>query len=277
MRAASSGPKHRRPSRRRTAALAAAAAVLLLAAAAGLAAVIHSGGGVACSSSQRTFVPAYFYASSTWKQATQSRPRPGYLILDISGTGAGSAPDPHFRAVVRQAQAAGIAVLGYSSTAGGSRPLSAVEQDVRHYRAWYGVRNIFLDVVHAVGSELPYYRALTGYVHRADPGSSVWLNPGTYPDQSYMSLGTVVVTFEGPYASYRRLHVPDWVSHYPTGRFADTVYATPASRLSAAIALSRRYHARYAYVTDGTGPNPYGALPAYWSREAAAVSSGCAS
>lgn len=67
---------------------------------------------------QDLFVPAFFYPESIWKQAAQSSPPPSVMILDISGLGAGSAPEAHFRSVVAQAQAAGVTVLGYSSKIG---------------------------------------------------------------------------------------------------------------------------------------------------------------
>ena len=66
----------------------------------------------------------------------------------------------HFQSIVKKEQAAGVTILGYSSTAYGSRPLSQIEADVRHYKAWYGVSDIFLDEVKGIRSQLPYYRKL---------------------------------------------------------------------------------------------------------------------
>jgi hypothetical protein len=180
--------------------------------------------------------------------------------------------------VVRQAKAAGITILGYSSTAYGQRPTAAVEADVRNYKAWYGVTDIFLDVVNAVSSELPYYKQLSSYIHGVNPGSAVWLNPGYYPhDQGYMSAANVLVTFEGPYAKYRSIQVPSWASRYRATRFAHTIYAASGSQLASAISLSRSRGAGYVYVTDQSGSNPYDALPSYWRSEVAAIAASCAS
>ena len=81
---------------------------------------------------------------------------------------------------------------------------------MRKYKAWYGVTNIFLDEVSSGSGQLAYYRQLADYVHSVNPGSAVMLNPGTYPDQQYMSVGDIVMVFENTYASYVNLQVPSW-------------------------------------------------------------------
>jgi hypothetical protein len=246
------------------------AVVLLLGTAVGVMAALTADGSSRC---QHAFVPAYFYAAGTWSQADKAKP--SVMILDISGLGAGSAPVPHFRSVVSQAQAAGVTVLGYSSTAYGLRPAAAVEADARDYKAWYGVTGVFLDEVQGVASELPYYRQLASYIHRVSPGAPIWLNPGGYPGQSYMSVGDVVMVFEGTYAMYRDSPVPQWASHYQPARFAQTIYATSGAQLGSAISLAWSRQAGYVYVTNRSGSNPYGALPSYWTREVAAIGADC--
>jgi hypothetical protein len=199
------------------------------------------------------------------------------MILDISGLGAGNEPDPHFRPIVRQAKTRGIKILGYISTVNGHRPAAQVEAEVRHYKAWYGVTDIFLDRVSGVEPEAAYYRQLVSYIHQFTPGSSVWLNPGQYPDQNYMAIGDVVMVFEGTYDQYLSLSVPGWADRYPASRFAHTIYATPDSGLYRVLDLATSRRAGHVYVTDDTGSNPYDRLPGYWAREDAAASAGCAS
>jgi hypothetical protein len=224
---------------------------------------------------QRTFVPAFFYASGIWQQAADTKPVPSYMILDISGTGAGSGPVAHFQSIVKQERAAGVTILGYSSTGYGLRSLSLVEADVRHYKAWYGVTDMFLDEVRGIKSQLPYYRRLAQYIYGANPGSSIWINPGDYPDPSYMKVSNVVMAFEGPYAAYHDVIVPSWAFGYNPDRFANTIYATRGSQVASALSLSRSRNAGYVYVTDGTGGNPYSGLPSYWSTEDSDVTQGC--
>ena len=190
--------------------------------------------------------------------------------------GAGTAPVPHFQALVAKAHAAGINILGYSSTEYGQRPAAEVEADVRNYKAWYHVNGMFLDLTASTTGELGYYQSLASFIHSSIPQSVIWLNPGDFPAQGYMSVGDVVMVFEGSYAGDRQLQVPGWVSHYDPSRFVNVVYATSGSDLASAVSLAGTRGAGYLYVTDLPGsPNPYNALPSYWSQEVAAVAAGC--
>jgi Spherulation-specific family 4 len=221
-------------------------------------------------------VPAYFYSSSVWAQAYGSNPAPENMILDISGTGAGDAPDAHFASLVRAAKAKGVTVLGYISTVDGQRPLSEVEQEVRNYKSWYGVTSIFLDRVSGQQAQLSYYQQMASYIHGYNRGSAVWMNPGIYPDQAYMSVGDVVMVFEGTYAQYVSAQVPSWASDYPSSKFAHTIYDTPSSSLASALKLAQSRNAGHVYITDASGDNPYDVLPSYWAQEtSAANTSGC--
>jgi hypothetical protein len=231
--------------------------------------------GAANSACQSVVVPAYFSPGAGWTRADDSRPVPRVMILDITGIGAGTAPEGRFQAAVRRAQAAGIEVMGYSATDYGGRPAASVEADVRNYAAWYHVTDIFLDESASGSGQLGYYRGLADYIHRMSPGSTVMLNPGTYPDRQYMSIGDIVMVYENSYANFGDLQVPSWVRDYPAARFAFAIYATPGSRLAGAIALSRERHAGYVYVTDGTRPDPYSSLPGYWSSENAIIAAEC--
>ncbi|MBO0823131.1 MAG: spherulation-specific family 4 protein [Actinobacteria bacterium] len=220
-------------------------------------------------------IPAYFYPGAEWTRVDHDRPVPKIVIMDPAGPGAGNLPDPKYQKAVRQAQAAGITILGYADTSYSMRPVSAVEADVRNYKAWYRVTSIFLDQVASSSEQLPYYRKLASYIHGANPGSAVMLNPGTYPAQQYMSVGDILVVFENTYASYANLPVPAWTRRYPAARFAHIVYATSGPRLTDALALAARRHAGYVYVTDGSGSQRYGSLPGYWGREKA-ITARCA-
>jgi glutathione peroxidase-family protein len=198
------------------------------------------------------------------------------MILNITGTGAGTAAVPHFQSLVKRAEKAGITVLGYSSTEYGQRPAAQVEADAKNYKAWYKVNGMFLDLTANGRGELGYYKKLASYIHTVNPGSVIWLNVGAYPARGYMSVGNVVVAFEGSYASYRGQQVPSWTSHYRARRFADVIYATPASDLAGAVSLSKHRRIGSLFVTNLAGsPDPYSALPSYWSKEVSDVAAGC--
>jgi hypothetical protein len=228
------------------------------------------------SACQNVTVPAYFYPGPGWTRADDSRPVPAIMILDITGIGAGTSPDHAYQVAVKQAQAAGIEIMGYSATYYAKRSVAAVEADVRDYKAWYGVTDVFLDQVSSGAQEVAYYRELTDYVHRLSHGSTVMLNPGTYPNRAYMSVGDIVLVYEDSYTNLLALQAPRWIRDYPPDKFAFVIYATPRSDLASAIRLSRKWRAGYVYVTNGTQPDPYSSLPGYWAAEDATIAAGCA-
>jgi Spherulation-specific family 4 len=224
---------------------------------------------------QQLLIPAYFYPGPNWTKAIRSRPIPNLMILDITSSGAGSTPNRVYQAEIKRAETAGITILGYADTNYGSRPVGAVEADVRHYRSWYDVTSIFLDEVASGGGQVGYYRKLSDYIHGLDGGSLVMLNPGTYPAQAYMSIGDVVLAYEGTYADYLQLRVPGWARHYPAASFAYVIYSTPRPQLRNVIRSALSRGAGYLYVTNGSGTGRYDTLPAYWAAENARVAANC--
>jgi hypothetical protein len=212
-------------------------------------------------------LPAYF---SDWSAVFADKPVPADLILNPStGIDAGTAPDPGFQTQVRQAQAAGITVLGYTSTNNAKYSMAQLEASVRHYKQWYGVTHIYLDVVLGDAAHLAYYQQIASYIHQLDGPGSVWLNPGYFPDEAYMSVGDVVDVFEGSYSQYLTAQVPSWARNYPAAKFANTIYATTAAVLPNTLKLAASRHAMHVFVTDEVLPDPYSGLPAYWSSEVA--------
>jgi Spherulation-specific family 4 len=223
---------------------------------------------------QASFVPAFFEPPD-WSRAVSDGHAPGVMILNPA-SGPGTAPDPGLRSSVRAALAAGSRVIGYIGTSYGQLPAATARGDVREYRDWYHVSGIFLDQTPTQGSgQLGYYQGLAGYIRGVIPGADIWINPGSAPARGYMSLGGVVMIFEGTWAQYRGLALPAWTRDYPAARFAHTIYATPQADVASAVRLSRQRNAGYLFLTPDGGPNPYGALPAYWPLERAAVASGC--
>jgi len=260
--------------------LAAGAAIGVPTAAGAAPAAAHSTPGAAApapANCRHTFVPAYPWSSAFWTSAINSKPAPAVMILNITGTGAGTAPVPHFQALVKKAQKAGITVLGYSSTEYGDRPAAQVEADAKNYKAWYKINGMFLDLTANASNELGYYKALASYIHTVNPGSVIWLNVGAYPAQGYMSVGNVIVAFEGSFSSYQGQQVPSWTSHYRARRFADVIYATPASDLAGAVSLTKHRRVGDVFVTNLAGsPDPYSALPGYWTSEVSDVAASVA-
>jgi hypothetical protein len=222
------------------------------------------------------FVPAYFYNPALWQRADKSGTALGYVILDITGMGAGGSPSPQFQELARGARSAGIGVLGYSSTVDGQRPVSQVEADIRNYSAWYGVTGMFLDRVTGSAQQMPYYRQVASYVRATIPHAQVWMNVGTYPqDPQYLSIGSVVNVFEGSYAQFEADTIPGWAASFPAAKFAYTIVGASKADMSRVLGQLRRRGAGHVYVTDGSGDDPYSSLPGYWSDEVATARASC--
>ncbi|WP_214109301.1 spherulation-specific family 4 protein [Acrocarpospora catenulata] len=207
-----------------------------------------------------TLVPAYFHPvaqESAWRRLA-ARP-PSTIILNIAG-GPGTTRDPDFAHVLKPLHAAGVEVLGYIDTAYGARPVRELVADALRYRSWYGTSGTFLDQVSSGGDRLSHYRVATTALR---PQGRLILNPGVYPDPDYTSLGDLLVTFEGPWTSYRSVRPPSWARN--PASFCHLVHEVPA--------WARRFVERTASRLAGTGflttfrqPNPWGDLPSYYER-----------
>jgi Spherulation-specific family 4 len=223
---------------------------------------------------QQSFVPSYFYASNLWDQAFGTKPTPPVMFLNVD-SGPGTGPDSHFQQLVKSAQQDGITVLGYSSTVYATRPIGQVEAEVADYKSWYGVNGMMFDLTQGTDGALSYYQQLYNYTHSEISGAVIWLNVGAYPVASFMSVANVVMVFEGSYASFEANSPPSWVSGYARSRFAQVIYDTPAADMNAAVSTAWSRRAGNLFVTDLGEPNPYDALPSYWSAEAVAVAGQC--
>ena len=77
------------------------------------------------------------------------------------------------------------------------------------------------------------------------------------------------MTFEGPSSDYSAAleEMPDWVRQMPRRRIAHLVYGASADEATRAVEAGTG--AGYLYVTSGSLPNPWGALPRYLDDEEA--------
>jgi hypothetical protein len=224
---------------------------------------------------QRVAVPAYFRPGERWLRLEAAHPAAGMAVMNPD-SGCGRSAEAVYVEAVHRCQLAGQWVLGYVFTDYGRRDAQSVAAEVNRYVTWYGVDGIFFDEVSAHAALRPYYARLRDTVKKLQPGAITVLNPGMPPDECYMSLGDVVVTFEGSYETYVSGYTaPAWIVNYDARRFWHLVTAAPTlAQLTNAVQLSRSRRAGWIYVTPGTPPNPWGRLPAepYWRAELASAS-----
>lgn len=245
---------------------------------------------VVAATCQDIAVPAYFYPSqptSQWNTAVADAPLPtttARIMILNPGNGPGKSLNQDYLKAVQTVHAAGsnFLVYGYVYTKYGKRALRSVESDIDKYYAWYGVDGIFVDeTASAAALSGSYYQPLTNYITAKKSGSSVMLNPGVYPDQSYLNISfpststLIVNVFEDAYPNYINAIVPSWAFSYPASRFSHLVYSATAAQMPNAVTLSTQRNVGWVFVTDLGLPNPWQALPSYWSNFAAMVKSGC--
>ena len=226
------------------------------------------------STAQFLAIPAYFPPGSLWCRMEKGFPVVRIVVINPDN-GPGRTVDSGSLAQVRQSQKAGLLVLGYVFTQYGSRDAAVVGSEIDKYHAWYEVNGIFLDEVSSNANYQAYYAAFNIAVKKRDPAALTVLNPGTMPDECYMSIADIMVTFEGPLATYLSDYEPAvWLRRYPPDRFWHLIYAAPTSLLaSQAIALSKQRGVGWIYVTPASVPNPWQSLPSnsYWANELALV------
>jgi hypothetical protein len=223
---------------------------------------------------QALALPAFF-PPQFWNRIPVNGHYPAVIVLNPDN-GPGTRYIPQIRTAVRHVRREGSRVLGYIDTAYSRRSLAFVKQAVRDYRQWYGINGMFLDQTPNHGTaQIGYYQRLDRYIRSVIPHPAIWINPGVYPDPAYLSVASVIMTFEGPYSAYKAIQTPAWAHHYPSDRFASDVFATSRPNLARAMGLSKARNTGFIFFTNETVPDPYTNVPSYWRHEVQVVRAGC--
>ena len=223
---------------------------------------------------QKMLIPAYFYPGPLWDQAIAGAPVVDVMVMNPA-SGPGVIQDPNYANAIDNSQAAGIKVIGYVHTSYSARDINVVKSEIDLYKTWYGVDGIFLDQVSSSGANLAYYQELADYI-RATSGTYVALNPGTIPDEGYISIGDTTIIFEGTYITYKSWTAPSWVNNYAASKMTSLVYDTASVKdMNSAIRKSTKIKTGNVYITKDVLPNPWDTLPSYWNAELSAINKGC--
>lgn len=236
-------------------------------------------------------IPAYFYPSqptSQWNTAVDNAPLPAgrqQILIMNPNSGPGKKYDPNYTTAINTVHNAGTGflVIAYVHTKYGNRALSRVKAEIDTYYSWYpAIDGIFVDETASDAAHVnSYYQPLANYITAKKTGANVMLNPGVYPDQSYLNISVpstsmlIVNVYEDSYANYLNLSVPSWAFSYPAIRMSHLVYSATAAQMPNAVTLSSQRNVGWFYATDLGLSNPWAALPSYWSSLTTAVKSGC--
>jgi hypothetical protein len=208
-------------------------------------------------------VPAYFHPdreAGDWAAlAAAARAGTVGIVVVNPASGIGTGTDPAYRrACAALAEVPGVVVAGYVDTAYGARPAGDVVAEARAYAERYGIRGVFADQVPSGRDHLPAYAALAADLRAAGLGPLL-LNPGVRPDEGYLEIADVVVTFEGSWETYRAQRPVE--SRPGRARTWHLVHGTPAGMIEDTRSWMLLAGVDHGYVTDRRLPNPWDGLP----------------
>ncbi len=235
-------------------------------------------------------VPSYFYPTGNpnpWNVmcGDMSDAESGSIAIMNPSNGPGHKADPDYAAALAACHLDGQRVIGYVASKYTHRSIATLEEEINRYFSFYpAIDGIFVDNM----AEEPtarasckgctmtvesYYSTLYNFVHDKATNITVVGNPGT-PATTSWQLSTpaadAIVTFEGSSASYQSYAPPLWVLEEPSNKIANIVYAAPVTALGSDCSTAADDNAGLLYVTDlDLKPNPYDALPSYWTTETA--------
>jgi hypothetical protein len=236
----------------------------------------------ALSSCQSTFamqilIPAYFYpdpaagALNPWQALGASAGDVAITAILNPASGPGSSRDPNYVAAIASLRSAGGRVIGYVSTAYGSRDAATVKAEINQYRNFYDLDGIFLDEMSNLDTQLGYYQDLYDYIKASNGGYQIIGNAGTSTLEAYLQVADTLVTFENS-AGYESYQPDPWVNDYSADRFAHLIYGVgSATMMQQFVALAAQRNVGYLYVTDDGGDNPWDLLPSYWQAQTQAI------
>lgn len=219
----------------------------------------------------RMVVPAYWDPDDQWQRIIADAPTVGMIIFNPN-SGPGTVTKPGYAAAITKAQNAGIKVLGYVSTQYGARAEADIDADVNGYYSLYSPSGIYFaegptaDTCDTLQAE---YQRLTMLAQSHDP--KAYLAIGTRFCPTFITFSDLMVEFAETYSMYQDYASPSWMPANSPGRFCHFVSEVPGADASQVLSRAIGLGAGWVFTTDGTAPNPWGALPSYFDQEVAAL------
>jgi hypothetical protein len=229
----------------------------------------------AAAPTQALAIPMYLDPPApAWTMETSAAAQVPLLVANPD-SGPGSSADSAYTQAIATAHGAGQAIIGYVHTSYGARAIAQVEADIDSWYSFYpAIDGIFSDETATAASLVAsYYAPLYSYVKAKGGKAVVVINPGTPPDESYMTASDIVLSFEDTYANYGSAQTPVWTAGYPSGRFWHIVLSATQAEMTTAVSLARQRNVGLVYVTDQGPATAYQQIVtgAYWEAELAAV------
>ena len=163
-------------------------------------------------------------------------------------------------------------MLGYVSTQYGARAEADIDADVNGYYALYSPSGIYFaegptaDTCDTLQAE---YQRLTALAQSHD--SKAYLAIGTRFCPTFITFSDLMVEFAETYSMYQGYSSPSWMPGNSPERFCHFVSEVPDANASQVLSRAIGLGAGWVFTTDGTAPNPWGALPSYFDQEVTAL------
>ena len=240
----------------------------------GIAAALAAGV-VAAGNDLRILIPLYNYPT-WWTPATYiwtnvvaaARQVPVCAIIDPADGPDGPAPNADYQHGMDDLRAGGVEMLGYVDSNYGNRPIAAVKSNIDTYATGWNVNGIFVDQASTAANRLAYYGELYDYIHSRTGLARVVINPGTVPDETYVSrpAADVTVWFENSNTDWSAWSPPVYGARHPMRGFGALVYdCATAAAMTQVVDQAVARRSGWVYVTDDRLPNPWDTLPPYWT------------
>ena len=225
-------------------------------------------------------VPAYFYPTPDgyWNELDSAAARVPLVVIMNPDNGPGTSKNKAYVQALLKLRHAGGKTIGYIHTSYGARTLADVEQDIDLYLSFYVMDGFFVDEMtnDSDSRHVDYYATIYQYIKAKGANYTVTGNPGSNTQENYIAKPTddSFMIFEDNATNYVGFVPSHWVAKYSAQQFAHLPYAVAtADTMSNYVKLAINRNANWIYITDNTLPNPYNALPSYWTNEVDLVQS----
>jgi spherulation-specific family 4 protein len=209
-------------------------------------------------------VPLYIWPGAEWDaiiEAKRANPNTPITVIVNPSSGAGEGPVKPIQDGVKKFVSTGITSIGYVPTTFGNAKPRFIETSIENYREWYGLDGIFFDEVSSTEKYVDYYRDLTKHARSIGMKTCV-ANPGQRVSPVYHGTFDSIIVYEGPHLIPRSL-IDNLGREAPRGSIAGIMYAVPVLDTAYVKALTSSFG--HFYATEIGRPDPYKALPGYFS------------
>jgi hypothetical protein len=157
----------------------------------------------------------------------------------------------------------GSKVLGYIDTNYGGTLVTEVSRQMRLYESFYNVDGFFFDEV----EDIPVYN---GSIAAAAQGRLTFFNPGTNISAEHNAFSSVIATYENPLGGSFSAPFLSYESNLKnSGTQSATIVYGVSTQAKMVECVNRAILQGYdwLYITHDNEPNPFDAIPTYWTAE----------